>query len=616
MPPSVAKSEYSSDCDEVVFKRNRQKTSGATKQRQVPPGHNLASQKSAMGLPASKESSSAKTARPEKDESSKDAIHTSTPRLPSQQNTVNLAAGKEPSVARIIIPEKGKRNKDARQTTTPNVAALSQKPKKPPVKMKKDPYELAPKEVYDEIARLSKPIIEKAHANRFQEVENPANPEMLPKLREGAGTVKSSERYAEIESFRNLPNTVEKVDGVPHITIFQYTDMEPGRERFAAQWRAYKEDTRGYPTVKSDGTIYISSHASLGKYFAAVPKTERRRVACKKIGAMHAPENKWAEAMHVDWEYRPRMCSNYPAFRDNFRRWLDFSIENVGEVDIYHQSFFDGSAHSDGVGWFFIGDFEHEDVLLDPGDEAARLHNHETSLGYMINFDLYVKELEYEARAKKIRDREAYIAALKKLPRSDHNLPKLNVYFRPVEESDSPNLAHLMDWYMQNSSQSIDEESITPEIARERMTRTLQFGLPFIVAVERKSGRRGQRPLGPEKIVGYASATDINARNCATRYTVKLNIFVHNDWKHKGIGRCLMDKLLEFLDITHNPKHGYHYEEPNTVCGGGRKIRRLIFEVPYPADDRASCERIINWLKKHDFEEQGLLKGVAVKFDR
>ncbi|RJE25864.1 hypothetical protein PHISCL_01771 [Aspergillus sclerotialis] len=613
MPPSVAKSDHSSDCDEVVFKRSRQQTGGSTKKRQAPTSPVLAPSKSVVDVPASKVPSPAKAACVENDERSRDAINTGAPEPAAQPSAANLTA---PRPVRTVIPEESERSKDATQATTPDVAAPAQKAKKPPVMMKKDPYEPAPKEVYDEIARLSKPILEKAHANRFQEVENPAFPEMLPKLREGAGTVKSSERYAEIESFRNLPNTVEKVDGVPHITIFRHSDMVPGRERFAAQWRAYKEDTRGYPTIKTDGTVYISSHAPPGMRYVAVPRAERRRVIHKKIGAMHAPENKWAEAMHVDWEYRPSMCSNYPAFRDNFRKWLDISIENVGEVDIYHQSFFDGSAHSDGVGWFFIGDFEHEDVILDPEDEAARLHNHETSLGYMINFDLYVKELEYEARAKKIREREAYTAALKKLPKSDYNLPRLNVYFRPVEEIDARNVAHLMNWYMENSSQSIDEELITPEIARERMTRTLQFGLPFIVAVERRSPGRGQSPSAPEKIVGYASATDINVRNCATRYTVKLNIFVHHGWIHKGIGKCLMDKLLEFLDMTHKPKHGYYYEEPNTVCGGGRKIRRLMFEVPYPSDDRASCERVIDWLKKYDFEEQGVLKGIAVKFDR
>ncbi|OJI89198.1 hypothetical protein ASPTUDRAFT_70809 [Aspergillus tubingensis CBS 134.48] len=84
---------------------------------------------------------------------------------------------------------------------------------------------------------------------------------------------------------------------------------------------------------------------------------------------------------------------------------------------------------------------------------------------------------------------------------------------------------------------------------------SLQFGqnarLPFIVAVERGSGN--QR----ENIFGYATAKDYTGSETSGRYTAELESFVIPEQQRKGIGNCLMDKLLQVCDgNASSPKAG------------------------------------------------------------
>ncbi|GLA94097.1 hypothetical protein AtubIFM57143_001043 [Aspergillus tubingensis] len=73
--------------------------------------------------------------------------------------------------------------------------------------------------------------------------------------------------------------------------------------------------------------------------------------------------------------------------------------------------------------------------------------------------------------------------------------------------------------------------------------------LPFIVAVERGSGN--QR----ENIFGYATAKDYTGSETSGRYTAELESFVIPEQQRKGIGNCLMDKLLLRRNAS-SPKAG------------------------------------------------------------
>lgn len=90
--------------------------------------------------------------------------------------------------------------------------------------------------------------------------------------------------------------------------------------------------------------------------------------------------------------------------------------------------------------------------------------------------------------------------------------------------------------------------------------------LPFVVAIKGKApiltpqGHYGKssKPLLPqfETIVGYGFAQTYNygirgRRDGRSRATAELQFFVHRDYTRKGIGRSLLDRLIQSLSHSY-----------------------------------------------------------------
>ena len=506
------------------------------------------------------------------------------------------------------------------------------KPKKPPVAMKKDPYAGPPPEALAELKRLQEPILKEAQANRFQEADVfIASPESLTEARDGPGTDPRSEVFDAIQRIRDSPNRIAGMSSSS--TLVAGSDLPYGPERYEAQWAAYKASTRAYSAVEKGKVVLCSEPLSPEQEYFDLREASRLGFNEEQFfepeQAEGAAENKWSEDFDedfdedfgADWDYRPKLWSNCPAYDDRFLTWLETNITNSCLVDIYHESFFDGGANADGAGSMFIGDFEHQTTILDLQDEATRLHYHESAAGYIHNFTIQLRKKEDEETARKQRARAAYIEGLKVVPKPNPNVPKANIYLRPAEFGDCPELAIVMNWYMEHSTMSTDDVMIRPEDVRHRIEDCRNQFFPFIVAVERRTAQTYRDASHPEKILGFALANDFMGKQTIGRHTAALQLFVRNDTRGKGIGKCLMDKLLEVCDPTFISKQGYWFENSpedhmGYYPGGGRKLSRIIFNVIYQDNRRANFEPIIKWLKKFGFEEQGLLKGAAVKFDR
>ncbi|RMJ26398.1 hypothetical protein PHISP_02726 [Aspergillus sp. HF37] len=257
---------------------------------------------------------------------------------------------------------KGKTSKDAMAGHNPSAQNAAQKQKKPVVALKANPYAPAPPEVLEELKRLQEPMLKKAHQDRLKDIGYPtASPELLAQARDGPGTDPSSEIFKKIEKIRQVSVTASTTESVPSSSsAFSIFNQEHRAQKYKAQWTVYKRTPRVYPSV-DNGKVVLSSTPAAGQEYDETPPTIQPGLKEKQqIGHEHAPENKWADAFAADWEYRPKMCSNYAAFRDWFRVWLDTTIMNSCVADIYHEGFFNGTAHPDGSGSLFIGDFEHE----------------------------------------------------------------------------------------------------------------------------------------------------------------------------------------------------------------------------------------------------------------
>ncbi|KAI9932108.1 hypothetical protein MW887_009617 [Aspergillus wentii] len=495
---------------------------------------------------------------------------------------------------------------------------------------KGDSIKVAPPDALEELKRLREEIVAHAHQNRLRDLDYPtANPEALAKVRDGSGTDPKSDVYQELAKFRlvpgstNLSNTSFPSSHNTSASSQGSGSFSPGLERYQAQWNSYAESPAVYPIVE-DGQLVLSLEP--GPDHQSTQHTPRHDFNLQVAEIRHtrleqAPENKWVDALAADWEYRPRACSSFEAFRDWFRRWLDSTMAISCEVDINHQAFFDGTAHPDGTQSLFIPNIEYPVVFLDMEDEKTRLHHHETVEGYCHNLEIHIKKEAEEEQSRRQRARTVYLEGARTPPEPNPNVPRANVYLRPVEITDIPELISIYNWYAHHTTLSVDVEAVDEAEALQRIEDCRSQRLPFIVAAECRAGPVRDPNATPERILGYALATDTLGQRSTGRFTVELELFVRNEFQRRGIGRCLMDKLLEVCDATHIPKRGYFFrnnaeEETGYDSGGRRRLARLLFTISYPNDDRYRYQWVQEWLEReYQFKQQGLLKGARIKFE-
>jgi L-amino acid N-acyltransferase YncA len=188
-----------------------------------------------------------------------------------------------------------------------------------------------------------------------------------------------------------------------------------------------------------------------------------------------------------------------------------------------------------------------------------------------------------------------------------------NIYLRPVNERDIPKLKEIYSWYAHSSFESPETLGLNDDEVRQRIEGTHNAMLPFIVAVDRRSAS-----TNAETILGYALAKEFEPHR-ASQYTAELEVYVKEGHTGLGIGRCLLDKLLEVCDPTYRSRSGYqfeatHQERSGYFPGGRRKLARLLFTLGYVDHEISKYNRVKRWLKEYaDFEEQGVLRGVRIK---
>ncbi|PGH11993.1 hypothetical protein AJ79_04580, partial [Helicocarpus griseus UAMH5409] len=330
----------------------------------------------------------------------------------------------------------------------------------------------------------------------------------------------------------------------------------------------------------------------------------------------------------VDWQHRPWDSGAGKEFTRRFKKWL----HNLSEldpmfIDIASREFNNASMHSDGVGGLEVATVESPVSVLDPTDEANAAHFHETVRGYIYNWNARLQREKEEEMAK---GRTAIMEPQMQMQLSldqrqpevleaNPHAPRLNLYLRPVEKKDVPGLTQLFNWYIQNTVRCVDLNRISQAIMQDRIDECDHEKLPALVAVEQKP-RLGHALNGEkEAIFGYILASDFTGPTTTNRYTAELELFVDPKYYSLGVGKCLLDKLLEICDPNYLPNQGYHFDcaaaQADVYRGlKGRPLSRLIFIIHHQADNTVDYEWIKEWLEgKFGFEEQALLKGTGLK---
>jgi L-amino acid N-acyltransferase YncA len=104
---------------------------------------------------------------------------------------------------------------------------------------------------------------------------------------------------------------------------------------------------------------------------------------------------------------------------------------------------------------------------------------------------------------------------------------------RPAENRDIPDIREIYNYYVTNSVVTFDEKRWTVKQWSEKFAHLTKLGLPFLVA---------ESPSG--QVLGYALVQPW-AGKTAYRYTVEDSIYLGQAAAGKGLGRALLEALIE-----------------------------------------------------------------------
>jgi hypothetical protein len=153
--------------------------------------------------------------------------------------------------------------------------------------------------------------------------------------------------------------------------------------------------------------------------------------------------------------------------------------------------------------------------------------------------------------------------------------------------------------------------------------------MPYLVACEKggvikarannnKKSKRNMRGgdediVLPDVVIGFAFADDFNDLKGMYRFTAEMEVYVHTDYYMKGVGKCLLDKLMGLLDSHYLERGGYEVVgEDMDGTGQARVVKNIVVHLSY--DKPEKLEWIGKWLEGWlQFRRVGVLDGIGTK---
>jgi L-amino acid N-acyltransferase YncA len=276
-----------------------------------------------------------------------------------------------------------------------------------------------------------------------------------------------------------------------------------------------------------------------------------------------------------------------------------------------------------------------------------------------INFNTIVRNETLEIKDSEVPQKKA----TKPQKESHPYAPKVAIYIRPAVKTDLSQMLEIYNWHVENGPRTAEFSAATDEDMRGRLDHVETAKLPLIVAVSKATRRNRYKQaeaaktkvekkttssntdsdttaaIQRERILGWASAQDFTTQDFVERTSAELEIYVDPKSQHLGVGRCLLDKLLEACDRGYLKKGGCDFNcAPERrhlyISGGGRDLHKLYFAVRTwnrpkqqgkgkPAEEGLTLHQeddyevwLKAWLERNDFEVEGRMKKVGAKNGR
>ena len=209
---------------------------------------------------------------------------------------------------------------------------------------------------------------------------------------------------------------------------------------------------------------------------------------------------------------------------------------------------------------------------------------------------------------------------LRELLTADENTPnihapKANIYLRPAELGDAKGIADIWNWHVKNTMLPIIDTD-EPSYWRDEIGSGGVSNNPFIVAVLKKGKSKKHRRERSEFVVGFGRTVDYGSPTNAYRFTLEMEIYVHEDLFHQGIGKTLFDKLMmSVVDSPYIAKYGTEFLADNPEryeLGNFRRAKIIVVSIHYSDDDKTT-EWKSNFLKSQNFEQFSHLPNAGFK---
>ena len=152
---------------------------------------------------------------------------------------------------------------------------------------------------------------------------------------------------------------------------------------------------------------------------------------------------------------------------------------------------------------------------------------------------------------------------------------------RPVSPGDAAIICDIYNYYIENSIASFEETPVRAAEMEERI-RKITAMYPYLV-LEEAGG------AGVSEINGYAYINKWRERS-AYRFAAEVSIYVRDGFQSRGMGRKLMEKLLEEVRRTN--------------------IHTLVAGIVLPN------HRSVALFEKFGFKKIGQFSEIGYKFDR
>ncbi|KAH8595580.1 hypothetical protein B0O99DRAFT_150344 [Bisporella sp. PMI_857] len=174
--------------------------------------------------------------------------------------------------------------------------------------------------------------------------------------------------------------------------------------------------------------------------------------------------------------------------------------------------------------------------------------------------------------------------------------PKIDIYLRPAVAKDISQITKIYNHYALNTILTEDQEAVTEDDMKYLLEYLKKEQLPFIVAVKvgmpigvaEKRGRPGKGKATipqDEAVVGFGFGQPYaygigNRRTGRSRLNLDIQFYVHEKFTRNGVGRSLLDRLLQCVSRSYGAKDGYAWMNPDKddtyERGGVHAVHQVI----------------------------------------